>query len=141
MDSDEVTARVEIAALIARYNTSGDSGRRTEFSSVFTKDAILEAPGIYLEGVENIVEGLFSRKVEAKFVRHHLATSTVVFEQNNLAKGRTYFQVITEVGLDHAGVYVDCFSRESNDWKIASRKVLIDFIGEESRFFKAEPST
>lgn len=135
MASDEVMARVEIYALISLYNTAGDSGRRDEFLAVFSDDAVLEAPGILLVGSESIVEGLFSGEARAKFVRHHLSTSTITMTDDSTANGRTYFQVMTEIGLDHIGIYTDRFCRVGDDWKISHRIVSIDFVSENSRFF------
>lgn len=132
---DEVTARVEISALVALYNTAGDSGRREEFSTVFTKDAVLEAPGISYSGRNAIVSGLFSGDVTIQFVRHHISTSTITMHGPESASGRSYFQVITENGLDHSGVYTDQFRRESCDWKIAHRIVSIDYVSNNSGFF------
>lgn len=135
MTLDELIAREDIRRVMALYNTSGDSGRREEFATVFTEDAVLEAPGLHFTGRDAIVSGLFSGEVTAKFVRHHLSTSTISFKSPDLARGRTYFQVITQVGLDHSGVYTDWFRPEAGDWKIAHRIVSIDFASSESVFF------
>lgn len=135
MQIDEVIARVEISSLMSLYNTAGDSGRREEFSTVFTDDAVLEAPGINYTGKDAIVDGLFLGEAMAEFVRHHLGTSTIAMTGPDTASGRTYFQVITEIGLDHSGVYTDRFRREDNAWKIAHRRVSIDYVSGDSRFF------
>jgi hypothetical protein len=135
MLQDEMIARVEISNLMSTYNTAGDSGRREDFSTVFARDAVLEAPGIHFTGLDAIVSGLFSSEVKVRFVRHHLTTSKLTFLANDTVRGRTYFQVISDNGLDHCGVYSDSFKREDGAWKIAHRKVLIDFVSEDSCFF------
>ena len=139
---DELLARDEIRQLMARYNTAGDTGRREEFSSVFTDDAQLVAPGLDLHTREGIVAGLFQPLAEVpgnrpafRVYRHHLSTSKIDFTGPDSAKGRTYFLVITDVGLDHTGVYTDEFQREPGGWKIARRQVRLDHISPQSLQF------
>ncbi|MDB5869908.1 MAG: hypothetical protein JWP96_2240 [Polaromonas sp.] len=83
---DELLAREAIRQLMARYNTAGDTGRREEFSSVFTDDAHLMAPGLDLHTREGIVAGLFQAPAEVlasrpafRVYRHHLTTSKIDF--------------------------------------------------------------
>ena len=135
MNLDEVIARIEISTLMSLYNTAGDSGRREEFSTVFTENAVLEAPGIHYVGRDSIADGLFAGEVRAQFVRHHLSTSTITMMGSDTARGRTYFQVMTEIGHDHSGIYKDRFCRKDGYWKIAHRIVSIDYISDNSRFF------
>jgi hypothetical protein len=51
-----------------------------------------------------------------------------------MARGWTYFVVLTDVGPDHAVVYIARFSREKEDWLIADRRVRIDRVSEHSLF-------
>jgi hypothetical protein len=37
-----------------------------------------------------------------------------------------YFFVITDIGLDHWGRYVDRYVVEDNRWKFAARQVTVD---------------
>ena len=141
MTVDEMLDREEIRHLMAVYNTAGDGGRREEFSSTFTEDAVLDAPGLHFEGRENIVAGLFSgvdnkdpnRKLP-KFVRHNLTTSKITFPEPGKAIGRTYFIVVTDAGLDHNGVYTDEFRKVDGVWKIHRRVVRVEYIIDDSRF-------
>ncbi len=142
MTVEELLAREEIRHLMAVYNTAGDGGRREEFHSVFCEDAVLIAPGINLEGRENIVDGLFAgvdtpqptTRAKPKFVRHNLTTSKITFTSATTAVGRTYFMVVTDAGLDHCGVYSDQFRKDDDGWKIAHRVVRSDYVSADSRF-------
>jgi hypothetical protein len=141
MEIEELLAREEIRQLIAVYATAGDGGRREQFSSVFTEDAVLSAPGLHYEGRDNIVQGLFagsrsssSKRALPKFVRHNITTSNITFTGSGCASGRSYFVVVTDVGLDHSGVYTDEFRKVDGAWKIASREVRIDYCSPHTRF-------
>lgn len=134
MTVEELLAREEIRQVMARYNMGGDSGRREEFASVFTDEAVLTTTGLHLEGVENIVNGIFAAVVEEradklrpKFVRHNLTTSKITFRASDNAVGRTYFVVVTDIGLDHSGVYMDEFRKTKDGWKIARRRVHVEY--------------
>ena len=139
---EELMAREDIRQLMARYNTAGDTGRKDAFASVFTENAQLMAPGLNLQGRDAIVAGLFPAAGSApsvqptfKVYRHHLTTSLVEFISELSARGRTYFLVITDIGLDHCGVYSDEFRREGDAWKLAKRQVRVDFVAPESLQF------
>ena len=141
MKIEEVIAREEIRNLIATYATAGDGGRRELFTTVFCEDAKLSFPGTKYNSRNEIVEGLFSSVGNStpafQFARHNVTTSYLAFDEALMtARGRTYFVVYTEVGPDHSGVYTDVFRRdERGEWKIADRKVKIEYINRESCFF------
>ncbi len=143
MDVEEMLAREEIRHLMATYNQAGDSGKRELFESVFTVDAVLESPLSRYEGRDAIVEGLFARtdrsqpgseKPRLSFLRHNLTTSRIGFTSPVEARGRTYFFVVTDIGPDHSGVYVDRFRKEAGRWLIANREVRLDFVAENAIF-------
>jgi hypothetical protein len=89
-----------------------------------------------LVGRAAIVEGLATRRTGAtegpdrapEFVRHNLTTSLITFEDENTAHGRTYFFVVSNIGPDHMGVYVDRFEKYEGRWLIAERNVRIDWV-------------
>ena len=141
MTNDELLAREEIRHIMAVYNTAGDSIRKEEFGSVFTDDAELTTAQFSLCGKSEIMNRLFQRVSDErtnarrpKFVRHNLTTSKIVFESSERAKGRTYFQVNTDIGLDHFGVYNDEFRKENGAWKISRRTVKTEYMAENSYF-------
>lgn len=150
MTIDELLVREEIRQLIATYNTSVDSGRREEFSSVFCEDAILQAPGLDCSGREDIVNQIFTNvgrdiadasQLVFQFVRHQITTSQITLTSPNIAKGRTYFLVVTNIGLDHSGIYTDEFRKEGESWKISRRKVTLDYMSADSLFQGQRSST
>ena len=55
------------------------------------------------------------------------------FESATVAVGRTYFSVMTDLGLDHTGVYVDRLSKESGAWLFKKREVRVDYAHERSQ--------
>ena len=143
MDAEELQAREEIRQLLASYNVAGDRGRKEEFGSVFSEDAVLEMPGGRCEGREAILERLFAPREAASgradermltFVRHHLTTSKIDFTSPTEAKGRTYFVVLTDIGVDHSGVYVDEYRKRKGRWWIVHREVRIDYVAENPLF-------
>ena len=134
MDIEEMLAREEIRCLMAEYNMAGDSARAEEFAGVFTEDAELTTTGLELRGRRNIARGIFGAVADAgtdrprpAFVRHNLTTSKVTFTGDGEARGRTYFVVLTDIGVDHSGIYIDEFRREQGNWKIAKRKVRVEY--------------
>jgi hypothetical protein len=46
------------------------------------------------------------------------------------AVGRTYFQVFTDIGLDHLGYYDDEIVREDGAWRFSRRRVRLDWVSE-----------
>jgi len=141
MTDDELLAGEEIRQLMALYNTAGDCLRTGEFGSVFTEDAELVTDAFAFEGRAAIMDGLF-RRVSAgqetsrrpRFVRHNLTTSSVKFTSASAAQGRTYFQVNTDIGLDHCGVYMDEFRKTDSGWKISRRVVKTEYFADDSFF-------
>ena len=145
MNLQELLDREAIKHLMAVYNTAGDSLRMEEFASVFADDGVLVTGAFELEGREAIMKGLFgqvssnvSSAQRPTFVRHNLTTCKISFENESLARGRTYFQVVTDIGLDHAGVYTDEFRKQGDEWKIARRVVRTEYTAENSFFRPAE---
>jgi hypothetical protein len=137
----EAEDREALRLLLARYNIAGDRGRRAEFAGVFADDAVLTLPWSRLHGRNAIVRELFEPESGAKphaaaakpaFVRHHLTTSKIDLDGDE-AYGRTYFLVLTEIGLDHSGVYVDRFTRRGGEWLIIDREVRLDFVAPDTR--------
>jgi len=138
---EALVARDEIRQLMARYNLAGDTGRREEFAALFSHDAQLTAPGLDLRTRDGIMAGLFSASPKAepafKVYRHHLTTSKIEITSDTTAQARTYFLVITDIGLDHTGVYSDEFRKESQGWRIARRVVRLDHVSPQSLQFSS----
>lgn len=140
MDGWEIGDREEIARLQSRYNICGDRGQAADMASLFADDAVLNYRAGIVRGRANIAAAL-GRKGRSRpatghdrpplFLRHHLSTAEVEFDGPDQARGRVYFQVFTEIGADHMGVYVDRYARQDGAWRIAERTVRIDWVAED----------
>ncbi len=137
METWELIARESIRDLVARYNASGDSGRFDEMLALFCEDAVLEATGQIYRGkaeIRGLFEGAASRTSKGgeaaparpRFIRHHTATHQIDLLNRDEATGRSYYQVLTDHGLDHSGRYVDRYRRVGESWLFAHRKVSVD---------------
>jgi len=144
MDIDELLARESIRDLVARYNACGDAGRFDEMIALFAEDAVVELRGETLEGRATI-RGMFERvasrtgkkpkapdalprasKSRAKFIRHYTSTHQIDVEGPDRARGRAYYAVLTDAGLDHWGRYVDDYVRDGGRWLFARRRISVD---------------
>ena len=149
---EDLLAREAIRDTLAKYNASGDRSRTEDYAACFTKDGIIESAdrkggkGLYYEGRDAILawqnawkntpKGEESAVVKrsAEFVRHNLTTCKIDLTGPDTADVRTYWMVITDVGPDHSGVYVDKFRKEDGEWLIAHRKVRTDWFAPNSHF-------
>jgi hypothetical protein len=59
-------------------------------------------------------------------VRHSTTTHQIDLIDDSHATGRLYFFVVTDIGLDHWGRYVDSYIAIDGTWKFSSRKVTVD---------------
>jgi hypothetical protein len=141
-EADELEA---IRRTLAAYNIAGDRMRLAELAATFMEDGVLELPTSSLGGRAAIIAGLGGGRREAPataasaarrptFVRHHLTTSLLELTGPETASGRSYFMVFTDVGPDHAGVYVDQLRKTEVGWLFAHRKVMIDWMSEATLF-------
>jgi hypothetical protein len=143
MTPDQLLAREAIAHTQSVYNTEGDRGRLDGLLATFTDDGVLELDrGVFTGRAE--IRAALSPAVDAKrteagadggprvFLRHNLTTRRIEFRGPAEADAWTYFFVMTPVGLDHCGVYVDRFVQQGDQWLIASRRVKIDWRAENS---------
>ena len=140
MSNSEHAERAAIAQLMARYTIHGDRGEVKALAACFAKDGVLEFPGARAEGPDDIVTALTggTRDPALTLVRHHLTSSLVQFDGPASATGRTYFQVYSNAGPDHIGVYVDRFVRLAGGWYFRHRQVRIDWQSPASLFRKFE---
>lgn len=133
MDLQELLDREEIRCLQDAYNIGGDRGRVEELAGVFAPDGVLAMRTGGPVGPEAIAAALSNTPLRAmRFVRHNLTTRQVVFDGPMEAHGRLYFLVVTDLGPDHMGVYVDRYVKREGAWKIAHRQVRIDWAAEGS---------
>jgi uncharacterized protein (TIGR02246 family) len=128
----ELVARESIRDLVARYNANGDSGRFDAMLALFAEDAVFEFDAGVHRGkaaIRAYFEGVAKRTGAggvAKFVRHFTATHQIDVLSEREARGRCYYAVLTDRGLDHWGRYVDEYRRSDGRWLFARRTVTVD---------------
>jgi uncharacterized protein (TIGR02246 family) len=132
MEPWELDARECIRDLVARYNASGDSARFDAMLELFAEDAVLEVPGGRFEGraairafFEGVARGEGGRR-PVRRLRHFTATHQIDLVSGSEARGRCYYQVLTEAGLDHWGVYQDVYRKVEGRWRFAHRSASVD---------------
>jgi hypothetical protein len=133
-------AREEIRDLLARYNLAGDRGRIDEMADCFCEDGILEVRGDWTARGRSAIAARLAPVRDATvggWVRHHLTTHRAESESPIDARGWTYFLVMTERGLDHAGRYVDRFRCVDGVWLLAHRSVVVEWRSPDGRFASA----
>jgi hypothetical protein len=130
---------VEIRLLLNTYNLSGDRMRLDALAGTFADDGVLETPLATFRGRNAIRDGLAAEResspsggVDHSFTRHHLTTTGLQVTGPHTAAGRTYFQVFTDIGLDHIGFYDDELVREKGAWRFARRLVRLDWVSEKT---------
>ena len=147
MEVWQLAARESIRDLVARYNATGDSGRFAETLALFSQDAVLEiVPDRRYTGHDEIHE-MFTRAAattrtpddggdrgegshelarENRLLRHFTATHQIDLLGRAEASGRCYYAVLTELGLDHWGRYLDHYRCNQGRWMFSLRKVFVD---------------
>jgi ketosteroid isomerase-like protein len=132
LETWELIARESIRDLVARYNANGDAGRFDPMLELFAEDAVLEVPNETLAGCAAIrsffeaVAAEGSGRPRVRLLRHFTATLQLDLEGPSEARGRCYYQVLTQAGLDHWGRYIDRYRCQGGRWLFAHRVVSID---------------
>lgn len=133
MEAWELEAREAIRDLLARYNAFGDSGRWEDLLELFMPDAefALREGGVFVghEEMKAFFTGAASqggRRRSPMRIWHHTSTLVIDLEGPAEARGRCYYAVLTEAGLDHWGRYRDLYRNEGERWRFARRSVSVD---------------
>lgn len=140
MSIETFIAREGIRDTVTRYNSNGDTGRFAQMIELFTDDAVMELlDGTYTgrDEILTIFAGTRERTGPDRtpgYMRHFTATHQIDIVDDTHATGRVYFQVLTEIGLDHWGRYIDQYRLVDGSWKFARRKVLVDGQSANSTF-------
>jgi hypothetical protein len=144
---EEALARASIRVTQNAYHAHAERGRGDLVSELFTADGVLEFSDQTHEGRPAIAAALQGvgrtppvERPEAPqdaprapfLLRHHLTTSHVEFVSDTEARGWSYFLVISRIGLDHAGRYIDTYVAEGDQWRFAKRRVSLDWKAENS---------
>lgn len=134
MDVAELIARENIRDLVARYNSTADTGRFDETIALFAPDAVLELGGNRYEGAEairSVFTGTRDRvathaKDAPRYLRHCTSTLQIDLTSPTTATGRCYFFVIMDRGLDHWGRYIDEYALVDDRWMFTFRRAKSD---------------
>jgi hypothetical protein len=133
MEHWELVARESIRDLVARYNANGDTGRFDQVVELFAGDAVMETgDGAPRTGPEEIRTIFTGARDAADFgdhpvyLRHITGTLQIDVIDESSATSRCYYFVITDIGLDHWGRYIDQFKTVGDTWKFTHRKVTVD---------------
>ena len=143
MTLGEMLVREAIRYTISRYNSAVDRGTYEELADVFAPDGVMMfGDKIRLEGLESIIAtmsaGAKGRNADdpSKFQRHLLGNPIINVIDDKTARAVTYLVVISELGLDHSGVYVDRFVKAGDRWLISERVGHLEWGHPASRFIK-----
>ena len=138
----ELLARESIRDTIARYNHAGDAGHYEAMVDCFARDGALHIVGgevhcghDALRHFFSSVSGLSDRLAQLTVLRHCVTNVLIELTSPTTATSRAYFQVLTDIGLDHWGSYRDEFTAVGERWLIAKRSVKTDAYMPNS-FFK-----
>jgi hypothetical protein len=142
MKLDEMLTREAIRYTIGRYNSAIDRSAYPELAQVFAPDGTMAFGGhARFEGREKIIAALTAGAekrgaFDAKnFQRHLLGNSIINVVDDRSARSVHYILVITELGVDHSGVYVDDFVKSGDRWLIRHRQANLEWVRPDSRFF------
>lgn len=133
MEVSELVARESIRDLVARYNANGDTGRFDQVVELFAPDAIMDVQNQPLRVGRDEIRLIFTGARDGAeygshpvYLRHMTATHQIDVVDRTTAKGRCYYQVLTDIGLDHWGRYIDDYRTVDGTWKFARRRVTVD---------------
>jgi SnoaL-like domain len=129
----EIDARESIRDLTTRYNSNGDTGRFAEVRKLFHADAEMYLEGRTYVGIEEVMTiftGTQSR-INATdgppLLRHLTGTHQIDLIDEHNARGRLYFFVLTMIGPDHWGTYMDHYRKDADGvWRFARRSVKVE---------------
>lgn len=143
MQMAEHLAREAIRDALGRYTMAVDSGNFEALTDVFHPGAQLVIQGSApLIGIDAILQGMRGGSKtgaafrDGRFQRHHLTSSVIEMIDDDNARGEHYVLVITELGIDHSGRYVDRYVRDGERWLITERAAWMEWACEDSRFVR-----
>ncbi len=139
MEHWELIARECIRDTVARYNHAGDRGRYDEMIGCFVPDGVLaivdggehrghDALRLFFSGPGGTAAPGLTQ------LRHCVTNLLIDIDAEDAASASSYFEVITDIGLDHWGRYRDRFVSAGDRWLIAERSVKTDGYAPGSSF-------
>lgn len=137
MNADDAAAHIEITQVLYRYSRGVDRGDREMIRSVYHPDALDNHgawTGLGVEFADRIVDSLDGATLTAQ---HHI-TNALIELDGETAACESYFlayhpsrdEAGAEVLAAAAGRYLDRFERRDDEWRIADRRVVLDWTRE-----------
>ena len=115
MDIEMLAAREGIRYTISIYNQAVDRGAYGDLAAVFAEDGEMIISGsTSFKGRQTIIDSLSSGAKKrgvgqpGNFQRHNLGNSMINVD-GDTARSVHFIMVMTELGFDHSGVYIDDF--------------------------------
>ncbi|MFC3174388.1 nuclear transport factor 2 family protein [Novosphingobium bradum] len=138
MTLDELLAREAIRDCLARISQAGDAKDYATYVACFTPDGELtfgEATARTREGIRAQMERTLAARVArgATMVRHSVTSTVIRLAGPDRAEVHSYFHVYGVAGPDHFGEYVDQFARHEGEWRLARRRIGVDWVSPFSR--------
>ena len=141
----EVVAREEIRDLVTRYNSNGDSGRFEQLMELFDDSYVMVLFGTDTYNGRGEIINIFNNATDRlssgdtpRYVRHFVATHQIDLESKTKASGRCYFAVLTHLGVDHWGRYIDTYKKLNGKWYFDVRRVFVDGTDPRSTFLESK---
>ena len=134
MDLEDVTAELSIRKVLARYCRGVDRGDLELLKSVYHPDAT-DDHGTFQGNGWELAEYLVKLMDESTIPSQHHVTNILIERDGDLADVESYvlaFHPISDEagGEVHAlfgGRYLDRFEKRDGEWKIADRRVVMDW--------------
>lgn len=140
MTIEELLAREAIRDVMARYVAAADRGHYSELAALFTPDGVIGFGERHkYEGREAIATGMTEAAKrrgaydDGNFQRHILGQPLIGITDANTASAVTYLLVVSELGVEASGVYIDDFVKQDGSWFIAKRYANMEWGRADSR--------
>lgn len=129
---DELVAKNEIQELYQRYARAVDRLDRGELERIYHPDAI-EEHGIYDGPIGGFIDLCFEKATVYKAMHHMIAPALIEVDGDQATAEAYYFmyQRNQSDGIDNdeffGGRYVDRFEKRHGEWRIAHRRMVLDY--------------
>lgn len=135
MDLQQLLARESIRHCISLYNNTGDRGKIDEMIECFIDTATLLVDDLEISGkaaIKNyfysIVNSGYMSRISTKPAKHHVTSCHIEIDVNgDQASSWSYFLLISDGKILQHGTYVDAHKLTNSGWKLAKRRVKVDF--------------
>lgn len=140
MDAWEIEAVEAVRRTMAAYNFGGDRGRIDELVATFDEGGALrigdEAPVVGRAAILARLGESIQLDPVPRFVHHHVTGLHLRSVAPDAIETASYFQVLTDAGLDHWGRYRDRLVPADGGWLFAQRQILADGFASNSCFMR-----